>query len=64
MAFCTNCGSNMDANAHFCTKCGKSGLTAAAPAPRLARLRRRPILRRQRTYTPGAAAPSSGGSKC
>ncbi len=42
MAFCTSCGSMMDDNAHFCTKCGKnvtplvasSGPAAAAkPAP-------------------------------
>lgn len=40
MAFCTSCGSNMDANAHFCPKCGKSvqpaaatPAAAAAPAP-------------------------------
>ncbi len=42
MAFCTSCGSMMDDNAHFCTKCGKtvsplvasSGPSAAAkPAP-------------------------------
>lgn len=32
MAFCTNCGSTMDATAHFCTKCGKS-VTPSATAP-------------------------------
>ena len=54
MAFCTNCGANMDPNAHFCTKCGKSvtpsatapAATAAAPAA---------------TYTPPPQTASSGG---
>ena len=62
MAFCTNCGSTMDANAHFCTKCGKSvtpsatapAATAAAPAQSYAPP--------AQTYTPQAVAPSSGGS--
>ncbi len=31
MAFCTNCGSSMDANAQFCAKCGKSATAAGAP---------------------------------
>ncbi len=66
MAFCTTCGSQMDANAHFCTKCGKAVTpagaapvataaatgTASAPAPSA------PV----QTYPPQAAAPPSGGT--
>lgn len=61
MAFCTNCGSTMDATAHFCPRCGKaanpaattSAAAAAAPA---------------QSYTPGAPQtytpppPSAGSS--
>jgi hypothetical protein len=61
MAFCTNCGSNMDANAHFCTKCGKSVSTASAPGA-AAGAAPAQSYSPAANYTPGAAAPSSGGS--
>lgn len=67
MAFCTNCGSNMDANAHFCPKCGKP-VTSAAASPTAA------AAAPAQTYTPPAqgyappaqsynpqAQPASGG---
>ncbi len=48
----------MDANAHFCTKCGKS-VTPAGTAPAAAAAPA-PVAPAQ-TYTPQAAAPASGG---
>jgi zinc-ribbon domain len=66
MAFCTNCGSQMDANSHFCTKCGKSVTAAAtgagaaaAPAQAAAPQTYAP---QAQTYTPQAAPAQSGGS--
>ena len=66
MAFCTYCGSTMDANAHFCTKCGKSvtpaGSSPAAAAPAPAPAAPQTYAPPAQAYTPQAApAPSSGG---
>ncbi|ABF41993.1 hypothetical protein Acid345_2992 [Candidatus Koribacter versatilis Ellin345] len=58
MAFCTNCGSTMDATSHFCTKCGKSVTPAGtAPAATSAAPAAVPPIQ---AYTP--QPPSSGGS--
>jgi hypothetical protein len=61
MAFCTNCGSAMDANAHFCTKCGKNVSTASAPGAATGAAPAQSYTPAAGTYTPGAAAPSPGG---
>ena len=65
MAFCTNCGSTMDANAHFCTACGKSvtpaGAAPAAAAPATAQAPQAYAPPAQ-TYTPQAAPAQGGGS--
>ena len=66
MAFCTYCGSTMDPNSHFCTKCGKqvsAAVTGTAATPAAS-----PVTPPQ-SYTPPAAAqtynpqaqPKSGG---
>ena len=65
MAFCTNCGANMDPNAHFCTKCGKS-VTPSATAPAATAAPAQPYTPSAPTYTPPAATytpqtQSSGG---
>jgi hypothetical protein len=59
MAFCTNCGANMDANAHFCTKCGKSVIPAAAPGATSAPAQA--YTPPASTYTPQPATSSGGG---
>lgn len=65
MAFCTNCGANMDPNAHFCTKCGKS-VTPSATAPAAATAPAQSYTPAAQTYAPAAAtytpqSQSSGG---
>ena len=60
MAFCTNCGANMDPNAQFCTKCGKN-VTPSATAPSAAAAAPAAYAPSAQGYTP--AQPSSGGSK-
>ena len=65
MAFCTNCGSNMDANAHFCTSCGKS-VTPVSDAPSAAAVPAQtytPPPAAPQTYTPGQPSSSGGGLK-
>lgn len=63
MAFCTGCGSNMDANAVFCTKCGKSatpaGDTTSGAAPPAQTYTPPPAA--PQTYTPAPPSASSGG---
>lgn len=61
MAFCTNCGSTMDTNAHFCPKCGKSVSTASSGTAAAATAPAQSYTPPAQTYTPGVATPSSGG---
>ncbi len=64
MAFCTNCGANMDPNAHFCTKCGKTVSAAAPPVAPSAPAAGQTYTPPPQTYTPQTytPAPQSGGS--
>jgi hypothetical protein len=61
MAFCTNCGSTMDANAHFCTKCGKSVSTASPGAAATGTAPAPSYTPPAQGYTPGAQPASAGG---